>query len=256
MKKLKSKYQNGAALYVVLVTILIAMLISVWAARSALFGEMVVGNNTDYQRAFEAAEALIQDAELDITKSISETCTVTPGTASVCRGGSTAKLPLEAINVTPLLNRLESSGNLACRDALCTKRTGAQDWWNDPATLTSMQALGARFGKYTGAKASTNNQTGAISNPILADTSSGRGGWYWIEILPYDQTGENSSLITGVTNTPAGGGTPVTSNAGTSILTVNSEAPVIYRITAIAIGLRENSRAVIQSTLVLNKKIS
>lgn len=37
-----------------------------WASRTSLFNEMLVGNDADYQRAFEAAQALIQDAELDI----------------------------------------------------------------------------------------------------------------------------------------------------------------------------------------------
>ncbi len=44
------------------------MLLALWAARTSLFNEMIVGNDADYQRAFEAAQALLQDAELDIRR--------------------------------------------------------------------------------------------------------------------------------------------------------------------------------------------
>ena len=54
------------ALFVVIVFVLLTMLAALWASRTALFGEMIVGNDADYQRAFEAAQALLQDAELDI----------------------------------------------------------------------------------------------------------------------------------------------------------------------------------------------
>lgn len=58
--------QRGVALFVVIVFVLLTMLAALWASRTALFGEMIVGNDADYQRAFEAAQALLQDAELDI----------------------------------------------------------------------------------------------------------------------------------------------------------------------------------------------
>lgn len=246
------KNQKGAALYVVLITILLAMLISVWAARSAFFGEMTVSNNADYQRALEAAEALVQDAEFDITGSAAGTCIKITASPKVCRTGSTQKLPIEGKDTIPLLNALNTP-TTKCIDALCAKRTLVQDWWNDPATFNAMQAVGARYGEYTGAQAK-NDSNGAISNPILANTSSGRGGWYWIEILPYNQNAENSSLITGTTTNS--GGQTVTTGAGDSILSVNAEVPVIYRITAIANGLRSNTRAIVQTSLILNKKIS
>lgn len=249
------KHQQGAALYVVLITILLAMLVSIWAARSALFGEMVIGNNADYQRAFEAAEALIQDAELDISRSLAGTCKPSTSMASVCRTGTTVKFPIEDKLVTPIINSLDGSGTTGCLNGVCTKRVLAQDWWNNATILASMLPVGARYGQYTGARAD-GGAAGAVSNPILADRTNGNGGWYWIEILPYDQTGENSALITGVTTTSPTGGSSTTVNAGTSILTVNSEAPVIYRITAVARGLRNNTEAVIQNTLILNKKMS
>ena len=60
------KNQQGIALFVVIILVMLSMLLALWASRTSLFGEMLVGNDADYQRAFEAAQSLIQDAELDI----------------------------------------------------------------------------------------------------------------------------------------------------------------------------------------------
>ena len=62
----RQKYQHGVALFVVIVIVMLSMLLALWASRTSWFGEMLVGNDADYQRAFEAAQAMIQDAELDI----------------------------------------------------------------------------------------------------------------------------------------------------------------------------------------------
>ena len=58
--------QRGVALFVVIVVVMLSMLLALWASRTSLFNELLVGNDADYQRAFDAAQALLQDAELDI----------------------------------------------------------------------------------------------------------------------------------------------------------------------------------------------
>ena len=62
------QHQRGIALFVVIIFVMLSMLLALWASRTAIFNEMVVGNDADYQRAFEAAQSLIQDAELDIQR--------------------------------------------------------------------------------------------------------------------------------------------------------------------------------------------
>ena len=47
--------ERGIALFVVIVFVMLSMLLALWASRTAIFNEMVVGNDADYQRAFEAA---------------------------------------------------------------------------------------------------------------------------------------------------------------------------------------------------------
>ena len=63
------KRQRGISLFVIMVIVLLSMLLALWASRTSWFGELVVGNDADYQRALEAAQAMLQDAELDIRRS-------------------------------------------------------------------------------------------------------------------------------------------------------------------------------------------
>ena len=63
--RISEKKQVGSALYIVMVMLLAASLLAIWAARGALFQEWLAGNDADYQRAFEAAQLLMQDAEMD-----------------------------------------------------------------------------------------------------------------------------------------------------------------------------------------------
>ena len=76
-KHFKKYKQQGIALYVVIVLVLLSMLLALWAARSSLFNELLLGNDADYQRTFEAAQAMLQDAEFDIrgTKADGSICT-------------------------------------------------------------------------------------------------------------------------------------------------------------------------------------
>lgn len=238
--------QQGVALFVVIVFVMLSMLLALWASRTSLFNEMLVGNDADYQRAFEAAQALVQDAELDIR---SENADGSPCIAATCRNniGTSKKIPLDAQEVTPLLADLDQE-TTKCNSGLCIKRTGRQDFWNYTSTSSPTPApvageikledmtqpnVGARYGQYTGAS------TGSVSspaNPILADTSANnRGGWYWIEVLRYDESTKNSGLIVGGTNTD-------------NLLRLNLKPNVVYRITALAYGRKQGTMAVLQQT--------
>ncbi len=226
--------QQGIALYIVLVIVLLSMLLALWASRTAIFNEIIVGNDADYQRAFEAAQAMVQDAELDIRgeRANGALCLTEPARPLVCRpaGGSGVDVRFidEDKDLIPLLNTLASkdSSGSGCWQGLCQKRLGSQDFWSNTATLNNMirSSIGARYGQYTGAT------TGTASNPILANTSAGQGAWYWIEIMPYDAT--PTGLLSG----------------GASKLGLNLKPNVVYRITAIARGLKPNTQAVIQTT--------
>lgn len=230
------RQQHGVALFVVIVFVMLSMLLALWASRTSLFNEMVVGNDADYQRAFEAAQALIQDAELDIRgeKADGSACT---GAGDVCRTTTTDKIPLEAKDIGPLLATLDQQ-TAKCRNGLCAKRLDKQDFWNNTdetkgPTLAQMAVatVGARYGKFTGAALGSTEKP---ADPILADTSAAnRGGWYWIEVLPYDESSKSSGLIVG---------------GPSNLLPLNLTPSVVYRITALAYGRKPNTMVVLQQT--------
>ena len=247
--------QRGVALFVVIVFVLMSMLLALWASRTSMFNELVVGNDADYQRAFEAAQALVQDAELDIRGERADGFACDAGDVSalpieVCRRGGVTKIPLEAQELSPLLAFLNQQA-VRCRHGMCTRRTGRQDFWNN-TTITDVAAgefplagltvntptdrVGARYGQYTGA---LTGSAGSPANPILADTSAAnRGGWYWIEVLPYDESSKSSNLIQG---------------SGTGLLPLNLTPSVVYRITALAYGRKTNATGNPVTSVVLQE---
>ena len=237
--------QRGVALFAVMVFVMLSLLLTLWASRTSLFNEMVVGNDADYQRAFEAAQALLQDAELDIRGENADGSTCT-GNDDICRSGTADRIPLEAQDVGPLLAALEQQGT-GCRNGLCAKRAGKQDFWNNAdaargPTLAQMASpgVGARYGQYTGA---ATGSAGKPVHPILADTSAGdRGGWYWIEVLPYDSSSKSSGLIADNAGAPG------------KLLPLHLTPGVVYRITALAYGLRPGTMAVLQQTYAQQKR--
>lgn len=220
-----------------IIIVLLSTLLALWASRSALFNEIIVGNDADYQRAFEAAQALIQDAELDIkgAKPDGTSCTPVAGSPAVCRvpdAFNTVWFPNEDKETSELFHELATSTS-GCINAICLKRTGNQDFWTDTTTLTNMLPSGARYGQYTGA------QKGNLSNAILNNSTAGQGGWYWVEVMLYDPSAGNTAIISSGANTN---------------MSLNIVPKVVYRITAIARGFKPGTQVVLQSTFVRQKK--
>jgi len=237
--------QRGISLYVVLIVVLLSMLLALWASRTALFNEMVVGNDADYQRAFEAAQAMIQDAELDIRRERPDgnECQSQQADGKVCRASpDTPHLPAEDKEVGPLLDLLGEQPS-GCLSGLCQKFVGSQDFWNDSDTLAVMTQtnVGARFGEFTGATVGAGGSVNTAAS-ILKDTSAAkRGAWYWIEVLPFDSSGTNQ------------GGVVVASEGSMAVLPLHVTPAVAYRITALAWGRKAGAPVVLQQTYVRQK---
>lgn len=240
------RQQRGVALFVVIVFVMLSMLLALWASRTSLFNEMIVGNDADYQRAFEAAQALLQDAELDIR---GEHPNGSACAGANCRNniGTALKVPLDAQEVTPLLADMDLE-TTKCKDGLCLKRAGRQDFWNTSSSTTLQPGevkledmikpnVGARFGQYSGA---TQGSISSPANPILQwdnATPNTQGGWYWVEVLKYDESSKNSGVIVGGSNTD-------------HLLRLNLKPNLAYRITALAFGRKPGTMAVLQQTYV------
>ena len=235
--------QRGVALFVVIIFVLLSMLLALWASRTSMFNELVVGNDADYQRAFEAAQALLQDAELDIRGDTANGTVCVPDAArpDVCRSTTPDKIPLEDSEIDPTLALLDLQPT-RCRNGLCAKRVGRQDFWNynggttiSPAadgtrgevTLAQLRTagVGARYGQYTGA---TVGSSSSPANAILADQSAdNRGGWYWIELLRYDPSSKDGNLVVEPGKPRA--------------LPLHLKPNLVYRITALAYGRKTNA---------------
>ncbi len=238
----KLRKERGISLYVVIVLVLLSTLLALWASRTSLFNEMIVGNDADYQRAFEAAQAMVQDAELDIQRSAADgsACVVDAAKPDQCRPvGTSLFFPYcngtdrtEFLTLKTALDALTAvdGRQLRCSKGICKKFQESEDWWNDATTFGVMTAtnVGARYGQFTGAK------TGPGSNPLLNISATGQGAWYWVEVL--DVPDSVSGLM---------------SSASSPSFTKNAFATVpgcpIYRITSIAQGLKPNTRAIVQS---------
>jgi len=214
--------QRGVALFAVMVFVLLSMLLALWASRTALFSELVLGNDADYQRAWEAATALVQDAEYDIRNQQADGSVCS---AAACRSRQSGllQIPLVEGDFVSAARHTLYTAPRQCQDALCLKRTGNQDWWNDAGELAAMQPLGAHYGQYTGAV------RGAHGNPLLEGTGSKQKGWYWIEMMEYGKPQD-------LTNAPKG------------FLELDLKPSVVFRITALAQGRKPNTVVVLQQT--------
>lgn len=238
----KKDCQSGVALIVVMVVVLLTTLLVLWGARSALLHEMIVGNAVDQQRAFTAAQALLQDAELDIQgkNALGSTCQPNTANGQICRAQIAEKIPQDTHDLVALQSNLQALPNplAQCRHGLCLQRTGEQDFWNSPAVLAAMSQnhTGARYGQFTGAQ-SGNNDT-SIDLILQKRDAPNQGGWYWIEVMPYDSEAGNTALIV---------------NAPVQLLPINANPSVVYRITAIAYGRKPNTIVVLQQTYIRQK---
>lgn len=228
--------QRGVALYVVIVFVMLSMLLALWAARSSLFNEMLVGNDADYRRAFEAAQAMVQDAEFDIrgVNPDGSACKRDPAKGYVCRVDTSVYFDIETKDLESVLAVVQAqSPTTGCYKGVCQKRMVVQDFWNDPDLLKAMtlKDVGARYGQFTGADAA------ATANPLLASTvAEGQGAWYWVEMLPYIDP--NVSLQAGL---------PPGSNV--ERFAPSRKKLLVYRITALARGNKPNTEVVLQSVL-------
>jgi len=226
--------ERGVSLLIVIVVVLLTMLMTVWASKTALLNELIVGNDADYQRAFEAAQAMLQDAEQDILgQNIDGSPCVPTSDPKVCRTTGNVWFIDEETDFVKLLTTLQAAPNVPCINGICAKQTEGQDFWNDESTLKLMRAAGvaARYGEYTGA------QKGSYSNPILQATGERTGAWYWVEVLPY---AINSRAL--ITNDPR-----------PEQWSLSLKPALVYRITAIAQGLKPGTQVVLQSTLARQK---
>lgn len=208
--------QQGISLLVVMVMLLLCSLLALGAARVGWLNEAMVGNISDDQRAFLAAEILMGDAQRDIQ---TQTRSIT--------SGNDLFYPLNgAADITELQNRVAGLP-VPCRAGLCfpatldtLNGTGTTNWWQQgDAVVNAMRAAGATYGQITGVARNPLQES-----PLLTPTGD-RLAHYWIEafLVPPNQV------------TMAG--------------QVSGTRPYAYRVTVVVDGLKAGTRVVLQSIM-------
>jgi type IV pilus assembly protein PilX len=209
-----------------MVMLLLSLLLAIGSARVGLLNQSMSGNSADYQRAFEAAQTLMADAQIDLA-CISGGCTY--------RSAAT-QIPCDTQQFDALQTTLSAlAPNPPCKDGICldlgTASNGdsATSFWNSNslwATYTTNNR-GARFGQYSNSAL----VSGTAVNPVLLDRA-----WYWIEVLPY-----GGAMGSGRTMVSEG------ALLGASTVKPDQNCPFVFRITAVARGLKPGTTAAIQT---------
>ena len=112
-----------------------------------------------------------------------------------------------------------------CQDGICVPQNMSYTPLIEN-NLTAMTPVAATYGQYTRIGLTA---PGVSGNPIL--TASPAQAWYWVEVFKYTSTLASSST---------------TANN----LVPDPAVPFIYRITAVAQGLKPGTQAVIKTTFV------
>lgn len=216
--------QRGVALLVVMVMVLLATLLVIGAARTAWFNELQVGTEADHQRAFENAQALLRDAELDIQgrRPDGGDCRADSANEGSCRarGAGLPWFPREGPAEFRQLRTLLASRQPSCVQGICVADQVPPEFWRQaPQELERMKTGAARYGEFTGAQA---------SNPLLLSKA-----WYWVEVLPFDIDAPLS--------------------AGADAVAPDAGNPYIYRITVLAEGHKPGTRSLLQALFVWKK---
>ena len=260
-------HQRGVALFTVLAILLFSLTVLLSMSRMSQLNEMLLGTSSDYQRTFAAAEALLRDAEIDIRGRLPpyETVRSDGSRGTACRAAAAAAPSSGASTDT---SRDNASDVIGCRD-----RSNANAWFPQnnaefdqvsdrvlahnatlrcqqgicmPANLAALTTVaqnldtwrpeGACYGQYTRQNPTSTNDESDY-NPVLrarfddAQRCTDAHGWYWVAAFRYVHATSNSPP-------PAGAVQP------------DPERSFIYRITAVATGLRDGTRVVLQSDFV------
>jgi len=228
--------QGGAALLLVLVIALLGTLLVAWSSRTALLGERITGSDADYQRALQAAQAMVRDAELDIRgqRVDGSPCRSEPGYDGSCRlkrldaDAGQVFFPQGSVDFQALEGAL-SPRTPSCVKGICIAAHMPVAFWQTGSAsdeFERMKAVAARYGEFTGGTSSDR-----AGDPLLVPARD--HAWYWVEVLPYDMR-----------------------PARVDPFRPDIDRPFIYRITGIAQGLQPKSLAVVQTLFIWRREDS
>lgn len=230
--------QRGVSLFVVLIILLLTLLVVLGSLKVAGFNETIVGNQSDAQRAYAAAEALLDAAQRDIR-----------GNGRACTQAR-CRFPRDSDEYELLRARigLDACGSGADDRGVCTP-SAPEPAPNDPVSsyLFNVDRVGVSGNPQsldTGASYEAYAlPPGGGAAGAFADASAGVGasavdlsltedrGRYWVEVFPY--------------NTLAGALAPTA-----DIPVPDGTYPFVFRITARAVGLKPGTVSILRTYYV------
>lgn len=261
------RQQRGISLFTVLILLLLALTAVLGAFRVANLNEAMLGNTADYVRARAAAEAMVRDAETDILGRLPPyTLTqadgqlgwpckpkATDATASDpaylgCRlnNGTVAAVPRKGQDDSTYLNNQDLFDNntstypYRCSAGYC-QQTNPTVLANIETNLAALTPYAATYRQFTGGTL-TANATG--SNPILTGTGTNARAWYWIEAV----------MSPGQAKFPASASSAASAPEQSPLVRQRQSngGYLVFRITAVAQGLKPGTQVVIHSVFVPN----
>jgi len=252
--------QSGVTLIAVLALLLMSLVAVMGAIRVANLNESLLSSSADYNRTYAAAEAMMNDAEMDIRgrrppfttrqadgsygfpcRSSSATGTTTSPCFLGCRQIYDPILSACAVPVPstkPFIpeggpdfdevdrrvaanTNAKFSATRRCMEGICIP-LNTTDLANIENNLADMSPLGATYGQFTRANTAYDTAPGVSGNPIL--TANPSRAWYWIEVFRY-QKGICGSI----------------GNCTSNINAPDALQPYIFRITVVAQGLKPDT---------------
>ncbi|MDR2875504.1 MAG: hypothetical protein LBV44_06205 [Methylobacillus sp.] len=254
-----ARKQRGVSLFVVLIVLVLALILVLAGLTVANLNESLVGNQSDQQRAYAAAEALLNSAQRDITLNNGWQCqaklgatgthttlTQQNGSAAAC----TARYPADMDDFVAMHNTLIGLDSCGAADSTLASIFKGVCISSAPVSASFMSSKvnvsgsaqqldnGASYGEFTAGSTKLDDKnwgdgvkTGDTSLELNA-TKNFKGA-YWVEVFPYNPS-----------TAALGGGVPV------GVPLPDSAYPFIFRITAMAQGLRGGTVSVLRTYYV------
>ncbi|MDR2838548.1 MAG: hypothetical protein LBV49_08340 [Azonexus sp.] len=249
--------QRGVSLFIVVIILLLSLIAMLGVLQVANLNESLVGNQSDQERSYAAAEALLNAAQRDILLNNGLYCESesgafgSAGTNATLKQGTgaapacTVRYPADNAGYMEMLttesiiggiNKCAAATNAAYK-GVCISSSPTQEKFlaakidNDGAqTLTN----GAAYNQFTASLSDVDWGPDAKAGEATLALGTGNfKGAYWVEVFPYHAL--SGALGDGVpANVPAPDGT----------------YPFIFRITALAQGLRGGTVSVLRSYYV------
>ncbi len=227
---------------VVMVMLLLASIVVLSSMRLGWLNERMVGSESDQQRAFAAAEALIRDAERDIKgvqADATTPCQTDPAFVG-CRNFAAGApfFPQDLADLELLKARL-AAGTSSCLRGICLPQSvttlGREQWTTKLGTMTAGSgdsAVPARYGEFTGIDpAASGNALLQWSRPGVTPVVPARA-WYWVEVFLYTEAAAMDA-------------------ASAHALAPDMHShPFVYRITAYVQGMKPGTRVWLRSIFV------